>query len=237
MIPAELHAHVFMDGLDYKKSAMRFQDGVDQNADRSELKEAEKAIEKDDKDPQTDNRSDTTSKASDPDQLKRDYYTKEWCRVNHDDRYQFEMLCLEGASVGLSWRTILLKREGYRRAFHGFDIEKCAAMTDEELEALIQDPGIIRHRGKIFSVRKNAQAVKRIQEEFGSFDAYVWSFTDRQTIVGGWESREEIPAQNEISQAMSSDMKKRGIGFAGPVITYSFMQAIGMVDDHLVESD
>ena len=161
------------------------------------------------------------------------YHDHEWCKPNHDDRFQFEMLCLEGASVGLSWKTIMHKRETYRDAFHNFDIDACAAMTDEELEGLMDNPGLIRNRSKIFSVRKNARVVKEIQKEFGSFDVYLWSFTGGKVIDGQWKSTDEMPTKSEISKAMSSDMKKRGMSFVGPVITYSFLQAIGIVNDHL----
>lgn len=165
------------------------------------------------------------------------YHDHEWCKPNHDDRFQFEMLCLEGASVGLSWATILHKREAYRTAFHGFDIELCAAMTDEDLEAALLDPGIIRNRNKVFSVRKNAQIVKAIQAEYGSFDAYLWGFTGGKVIDGHWKTPEEIPTVSEVSEAMSRDMKKRGMGFVGPTITYSFLQAIGIVNDHLADCE
>ncbi len=174
---------------------------------------------------------------SEGDPILEEYHDHEWCKPNHDDRFQFEMLCLEGASVGLSWAAIMHKREHYRAVFHGFDIDACAAMTDEELEKLLTDPGIIRNRNKIFSVRKNAQAVKRIQEESGSFDAYLWSFTHGQVIDGHWKETSEVPTVSEVSIAMSRDMKKRGIGFAGPVITYSFLQSIGMVNDHLADCE
>ena len=169
--------------------------------------------------------------AGDP--LLEAYHDHEWCRINHDDDFEFEMLCLEGASVGLSWRTILHKREAYRVAFHGFRIDACAAMTDAELEALLSDPGLIRNRAKIFSVRKNAQAVRRIQAEFGGFDAYLWGFVQGRRIDGHWRTPADVPTESAISRAMSADMKKRGIGFVGPVITYSFLQSIGIVNDHL----
>ena len=165
------------------------------------------------------------------------YHDREWCRIRHDDDFEFEMLCLEGASVGLSWRLIMHKREAYRDAFHGFRIDACADMSDEELDALLNDPGLVRHRGKIYSVRKNAQAVQRIRAEFGSFDAYLWSFTDGQQIDGRWKTVEEIPTVTELSRTMSRDMKKRGISFMGPVITYSFLQAIGIVNDHLADCE
>lgn len=171
------------------------------------------------------------------DPILEEYHDHEWCKPNHDDRFQFEMLCLEGASVGLSWKTIMHKRDAYRAAFHNFDIDACASMTDEELEGLLQDKGIIRNRTKIFSVRQNAKAVRNIQEEFGSFDAYLWGFTDGEVIDGHWESVRDLPAQSEVSKALSKDMKKRGISYCGPVITYSFMQAIGMVNDHLADCE
>ena len=163
------------------------------------------------------------------------YHDHEWCKPNHDDRFQFEMLCLEGASVGLSWAIIMHKREAYRAAFHGFDIDACAAMTDAELEEVLRNPGIIRNRSKVFSVRKNARAVRAIQSEFGSLDAYVWSFTGGKVVDGHWKTVAEIPTVSAVSEAMSRDMKKRGIGFVGPTITYSFLQSIGMVNDHLAD--
>ena len=167
------------------------------------------------------------------DPIMEEYHDHEWCKINHDDRFEFEMLCLEGASVGLSWKTIMHKREAYRKAFHYFDIDSCAAMTDQELEKLLSDKGLIRNQSKILSVRKNAQVVKKIQAEFGSLDAYIWSFTDGKQIDGGWTVPEEIPTKSDISVKMSADMKKRGIAFVGPVITYSFLQAVGIVNDHL----
>ena len=169
--------------------------------------------------------------AGDP--VLEEYHDHEWCKPNHDDRFQFEMLCLEGASVGLSWKTIMHKRETCREAFHNFDIDTCADMTDEELESLLDNPGLIRNRNKIFSVRKNARAVQQIQKEYGSFDAYLWSFTDGRVIDGHWKSVAEMLTVSDVSTAMSRDMKKRGIGFVGPVITYSFLQAVGIVNDHL----
>ena len=167
------------------------------------------------------------------DPVLEEYHDHEWCKPNHDDRFQFEMLCLEGASVGLSWKTVMHKRENYKKAFHNFDIDACAAMTDEELEAQLQNTGLIRNRGKIFGVRKNARAVQEIRKEFGSFDAYLWHFTGEQTIDGRWKTVEEIPTVSDISRRMSADMKKRGIVFVGETITYSFLQSVGIVNDHL----
>ena len=171
--------------------------------------------------------------AGDP--ILEEYHDHEWCRINHDDQFQFEMLCLEGASVGLSWAIIMHKREAYRQAFHEFNIDECAAMTDEELEGLLLNDGIIRNRNKIFSVRKNAQAVRAIQAEFGSFDAYLRGFTGGRRIDGRWRRPEDVPAASDVSRAMCADMKKRGIAFVGPVITYSFLQAVGIVNDHLAD--
>ncbi len=169
--------------------------------------------------------------AGDP--LVIEYHDNEWCRISHDDRYIFEMLCLEGASVGLSWRTIINKRKAYKEAFFDFDIDKCAGLTDEYLESQMNNAGLIRNRNKIFSVRKNAQAVQRITKEYGSLDAYVWKYTEGRQIVGEWENMQDIPTETEISRRMSKDFKKLGMSFVGPVITYSFMQAIGIVNDHL----
>ena len=141
--------------------------------------------------------------------------------------------CLEGASVGLSWKTILHKRSNYCKAFHDFDIDACAKMTDEELESLLSNSGLIRHRKKIFSIRQNAQAVQAIQESYGSFDAYLWQFTKGQIMDHKWEQLSDIPTVSDLSQQLSKDMK-RGMVFVGPVITYSFLQAIGVVNDHLI---
>ena len=163
------------------------------------------------------------------------YHDREWCKVSHDDRYQFEMLCLEGASVGLSWRTIMHKREAYRHVFHHFDIDACAAMTDDELEAALLNPELVRNRAKVFSVRTNARVVQAIQSEFGSFDSYLWGFTGGENVDGGWKRPEEIPTESAVSYTMSADMKRRGMSYVGSTITYSFLQAIGIVNDHLVD--
>ena len=169
------------------------------------------------------------------DPILEDYHDHEWCKVSHDDRHQFEMLCLEGASVGLSWKTIMHKREAYRSAFHNFDIDACAGMTDGELEKLLENKGLIRNRSKIFSVRKNARIVKQIQAEFGSFDAYLWKFTGGEVIDGQYKDPGEMPAESEVARAMSRDMRKRGMAYVGPVITYSFLQSVGIVNDHLAD--
>ena len=165
------------------------------------------------------------------------YHDQEWGRPVHDDCKLFEMICLEGSSVGLSWRTIWHKREAYRRLFHGFDIDACATMTDAELEAVLDDPGIVRARAKIRAVRTNAQATQAIQREFGSLDAYLWHFTDGRQVVGSWTSMEQIPTQTDLSRTVSADLKRRGMRFVGPVITYSFLQAVGIVNDHLLTCD
>jgi DNA-3-methyladenine glycosylase I len=176
-------------------------------------------------------------KWSEGDPILEEYHDHEWCKINHDDDFQFMMLCLEGASVGLSWATIMHKKEAYCAAFHDFKIDACAAMTDDELEEQRTNPGIIRNKGKIYSVRKNAQVVQQIQKEFGSFDAYLWSFTDGEQIDGHWKTMDQVPTVSDVSEKMAKDMKKRGIAFVGPVITYSFLQAIGIVNDHLEDCE
>ena len=165
------------------------------------------------------------------------YHDQEWGRPVHDDRKLFEMLCLEGASVGLSWRTIWHKRDAYRRIFHNFEIDACAAMTDDELESALTDPGIVRARAKVWAVRTNALAAQAIRGEFGSLDAYLWGFVDGKQLVGSWTSMEEIPTQTDLSRTVSADLKRRGMRFVGPVITYSFLQAVGIINDHLLTCD
>lgn len=165
------------------------------------------------------------------------YHDHEWGLPVHDDRQLFEMLCLEGMSVGLSWRTILHKRDAYRRRFCDFAIDACAALTDEELEEALTDPGIVRARAKVWAIRQNAQAVQAIRAEFGSLDAYLWGFVDGRPLVGSWTSMDEIPTQTELSRAVSADLKHRGVRFVGPVITYSYLQAVGIVNDHLLTCD
>lgn len=162
-----------------------------------------------------------------------DYHDDEWGNPVHDDRLLFEDLILEGAQAGLSWETVLKKREGYRRAFHGFDIKRCAAMTDDECEALREDVGIIRNRLKIYSVRKNAVVFLDMQKEFGSFDAWLWGHLDGMPPVKRPESFADVPATTDISDAISKMLKKRGMSFVGSTIIYAYMQAIGMADDHL----
>lgn len=165
------------------------------------------------------------------------YHDLEWGRPVHDDQKLFEMICLEGASVGLSWRTILHKRPAYRRLFHDFDIDACAAMSDEELDAVLADSGIVRARAKVYAVRGNARVAQAIRREFGSLDAYLWGFVGGRQVVGEWSSMDEIPTQTELSRTVSADLKRRGMSFVGPVITYSFLQATGIVNDHLLTCD
>ncbi|MBO6087223.1 DNA-3-methyladenine glycosylase I [bacterium] len=166
-----------------------------------------------------------------------DYHDNEWCKINHDDQFQFEMLCLEGASVGLSWKIILNKRSAYKKAFYNFDIKKCADMSDDELLKLLKNPNLIRNKSKIFSVRKNAKIVLDIQKEFGSFDSYLWSYTNNKQIIGNWKTLKDIPTESDISKKLSADLKKRGMSFVGPIITYSFLQSVGMVNDHLSDCE
>ena len=161
------------------------------------------------------------------------YHDTEWGVPVHDDRLLFEMLILEGAQAGLNWETILKKRDGYRAAFHGFDVEKVAAMSDADLEQRLKDPGIVRNRLKVFAARKNARAFLDIQAERGSFDAYVWDYVDGTPIVGRWETLADVPATTAISDRLSKDLKKRGMTFVGSTILYAYMQACGLVDDHV----
>ncbi|WP_426448822.1 DNA-3-methyladenine glycosylase I [Paenibacillus sp. S-38] len=169
------------------------------------------------------------------DPLYQEYHDKEWGVPVHDDRKLFEMLVLEGAQAGLSWYTVLKKRERYREVFDGFDPEKVAAFGEAKIRELLADPGIIRNRLKIRGAVSSAEAFLRVQEEFGSFDRYIWRFTDGQPIRSAWRSLSEVPAQTAQSDAMSKDLKKRGFTFVGSTICYAFMQATGMVMDHTVD--
>lgn len=162
-----------------------------------------------------------------------DYHDYEWGVPSHNDQHLFEMLILEGAQAGLSWETILKKREGYRKAFHRFDPVKVAAMRDDELEALRQNPEIIRNRLKIYAARQNAQAYVRIQQEFGSFDCYLWGYVDGKPIINHWKQFEDVPNCTPLSDALSKDLKRRGMTFVGSTIIYAYLQAIGMVNGHL----
>src|SRR5579864_5258735 len=161
------------------------------------------------------------------------YHDEEWGRPAHDDATLFEFLILEGAQAGLSWDTILKKRANYRVAFDNFDARKIADYDRRKLQSLMNDAGIIRNRLKIASAAQNAKAFLKVQEEFGSFDAYIWQFAGGSPIVNAWRSAKQVPASTPQSDAMSKALKKRGFSFVGTTICYAFMQAVGMVNDHL----
>jgi len=162
------------------------------------------------------------------------YHDDDWGVPTHDDAALFELLTLEGAQAGLSWRTILDKREGYRAAFAGFDPERVARFTERDVDRLLGDAGIVRHRGKIESTIDNARRVLDVQQELGSLDAHVWSFVDGAPLVGGWTQFDALPSSTPVSVALSRDLKRRGFRFVGPTTVYAFMQAAGLVDDHVV---
>ncbi|MCP5509566.1 MAG: DNA-3-methyladenine glycosylase I [Chlamydiales bacterium] len=161
------------------------------------------------------------------------YHDEEWGRPVHDDRHLFEMLVLEGAQAGLSWETVLNRRDGYRKCFKNFEPHLVAKMTDAELEQLRDNPAIIRNRLKIYSARQNAVVFLKIQSEFGSFNQYIWQFVKGQPLMNHWKSKDEVPVSSAISDTLSKDLKKRGMSFVGSTIIYAYMQAIGMVNDHL----
>jgi DNA-3-methyladenine glycosylase I len=160
------------------------------------------------------------------------YHDTEWGVPSRDDRHLFEMLCLEGQQAGLSWITVLKKRENYRRVFFRFDPRKVARMTDADCEALLQDAGIIRHIGKLTAIRDNAIATLAVQKEFGSLAAYVWSFVQDRPLRNRVRDYRQAPASTAVSDALAKDLKKRGFRFVGTTTVYAFMQAVGMVDDH-----
>lgn len=162
------------------------------------------------------------------------YHDEEWGVPIYDDQKLFEMLCLEGAQAGLNWLTILKRREGYRAAFDGFDVEKILRYDEAKLAALKEDERIIRNRLKIASVVKNAKSYQTIQQQHGSFANYIWSFVDGQPIINHWERTEDVPATTELSDRMSKQLKKDGFKFVGSTICYAFMQAVGMVNDHTI---
>lgn len=164
-----------------------------------------------------------------------DYHDKEWGVPVHDDRMHFEMIILDGAQAGLSWITILKKREGYREAFDNFDVTKVSKYSEKKIEKLLTNPGIIRNRLKVNSAVKNAQAFLKIQKEFGSFDKYIWQFVNHRSIQNKWKKISEVPAKTTESDAMSKDLKKRGFSFVGSTICYAYMQAAGMVNDHVAD--
>lgn len=163
------------------------------------------------------------------------YHDDEWGVPLHDDRLLFEFLVLEGAQAGLSWITILKKRENYRNAFHNFDCERVAAYTDMDVDRLLSDAGIVRNRLKINSSIKNARAILRIKEEFGSFNSYLWDFMEGTPKQNTWKTMAEIPATTDMSDKISKELKKRGLNFIGSTICYAFMQAVGMVNDHTTD--
>ncbi len=168
------------------------------------------------------------------DPLYQRYHDEEWGVPQHDDHRLFELITLEGAQAGLSWITVLRKRERYRKVFHDFDPERVVRMTPRALAKALEDPGIIRHRGKVESTVSNARAVLAIQKEFGSLDAYLWSFVDGKPIVNSPKTTAGVPTTTPISDALSVDLKSRGFRFVGSTICYALMQATGMVNDHLV---
>lgn len=167
--------------------------------------------------------------------LYENYHDREWGVPVHDDQALFEMLILEGAQAGLSWITVLQKRENYRKLFSNFDYKKVARFTDKKLEKLLENPGIIRNRLKVFGTRINAKCFMEVQAEFGTFDLYIWSFVDGNTKQNNFKSLKQVPATTKQSDAMSKDLKKRGFKFVGSTICYAFMQATGMVNDHTAD--
>lgn len=162
------------------------------------------------------------------------YHDREWGVPSRDDRHLFELLTLEGAQAGLSWSTILRKRQEYRRAFEGFDPDRVARYGPRRVQALLADPGIVRHRGKVESTIRNARVVLEVQSELGSLADYLWSFVGGSPLVNRWRAVSELPAETEASQAMSRDMRRRGFRFVGPTTCYAFMQAAGLVNDHVL---
>lgn len=166
-------------------------------------------------------------------QMMQQYHDNEWCVPNHDDSYIFEMLTLEGAQSGLSWNIVLSKREDYKKAFHNFDIDYCSKLSDEKLESIREQYNVIKNQSKLNAVRSNAIAVNNIQLEFGSFSNFLWNYVDFNPLINNWESEGQVPAQTTLSEQISKDLKKRNFKFIGPVTIYSFMQAIGMVNDHI----
>jgi DNA-3-methyladenine glycosylase I len=161
------------------------------------------------------------------------YHDQEWGRPQHDDTKLFEMLILEGAQAGLSWITILRKREGYRRAFHGFDPQRVAQMTEEDVERLMQDSSIVRNRLKIRSAIRNAAVFLQLQQQHGSFDHWLWSHTQRQSVLNHWQSLQDCPASTALSDQISKSLKKAGMNFVGSTVIYAYLQATGVVNDHL----
>lgn len=164
-----------------------------------------------------------------------EYHDREWGVPVHDDRHLFELLILDGAQAGLSWRTILRKREGYRTLFRNFAPEVVAGFGPDEITELLTSPAIVRNRGKIESAVRNARAFLRVAEEFGSFDSYIWRFVGGEPIRNAWSTDGDVPAETEESTALSTDLRRRGFGFVGPTICYAVMQSAGMVNDHTID--
>ena len=160
------------------------------------------------------------------------YHDQEWGQALHDDRALFELLCMETYQAGLSWETVLNKRQAFREVFHNYQSQRVAEMTDAELEALLENPAIIRNRAKLFATRANAQAFLQVQKTYGSFDAYLWSFVDGQTIINDVLDYHLAPAKTSLSEKLSQDLKKQGFKFTGPVAVLAFLQAAGLIDDH-----
>lgn len=163
------------------------------------------------------------------------YHDEEWGVPVHDDRTHFEFLILEGAQAGLSWATILKRRSGYQNAFAEFDVNKVALFTEEKIQSILQDPGVIRNKLKVRGAVTNAQKFIEVQKEFGSFNQYIWSFVNHSPIVNQWKTMDEVPATSPESDALSKDMKKRGFKFCGSTIMYAHMQACGLINDHAVD--
>ena len=164
----------------------------------------------------------------------REYHDNEWGVPSHDDSYMFEMLILEGFQAGLSWITILNKRENFRKAFDNFDYNKIKDYKQDKIDELLKNDGIVKNKLKVNSTVENAKAFIKVQEEFGSFDKYIWGFVNNKQIVNKWKEMKELPAKTELSDKISKDMKKRGFKFVGSTIIYSYLQAVGIIDDHIV---
>lgn len=161
------------------------------------------------------------------------YHDNEWCKISKDDNYIFEMLVLESFQAGLSWNTILKKRENFREAFDNFDYKKISNYGENKIEELLKNEGIIRHKLKINATINNAKKFMEIQKEFGTFANYIWDFVEEKQIINNWKEMKEVPAKTELSDKISKDLKKRGFKFVGSTIIYSFLQAIGIIDDHI----
>ena len=174
-------------------------------------------------------------KWADYNELMKEYHDKEWGTPQHDDRMLYELLILEGMQAGLSWKTVLQKRDNFRKAFDNFDYNKIVRYKENKIENLMQNEGIIRNRLKIQSVITNAKSFINVQEDFGSFNKYIWDFVNNKSVHNSWKKLEDLPPNTELSNRISKDMKKRGFKFIGTTIIYSFLQAIGVVNDHTID--